>query len=189
MGGTTSSTATDDAGRDARGKDAGIGEPRIPALHRPTPVECSHSRGRGTADPNMVGGPCVVDADCTEGDNGRCMVSVVGAHVNACSYDKCFTDAACGGKACICRESASLPNSCAEGNCTVDADCGVGRFCSPSVSFQATNFGVTGYWCHEASDACVDDADCQKQGSDAGVCAYDPKTTHWACSHEAFLPP
>jgi hypothetical protein len=116
------------------------------------------------------------------------MVTVVAARLNYCSYDGCFTDAECGGKACTCRETPTDANRCGDGDCKVDADCGPGGYCSPSVAFDKINFGIAGYYCHTASDACVDDADCG--GSSASAkCAYNPASARWACSTGMFLPP
>jgi hypothetical protein len=109
---------------------------------------------------------------------------------------------------CQCRASASDPtaNSCLTGgNCRVDADCGPGGYCSPS---QIENFcfcpspalcpdggthcyaGQTevpcscgdscghSYYCHTASDGCVDDGDCP-----AGeTCNYDTVSARWDCA-------
>ena len=41
------------------------------------------------------GEDCTADAQCTDGDNGRCMAPLGGAAVNQCSYDQCFSDADC----------------------------------------------------------------------------------------------
>jgi hypothetical protein len=162
-----------------------------PATHRPTALECSHSRGAGDFDPTLAFAACHSDAECISGTNGRCLSSKGGAQTNTCSYDSCFTDAECGGstKVCTCRESGSAANRCAGGNCTIDADCGAGGYCSPSVDPDKTNYGLTGWWCHTAADSCADDTDCTSATNTNAKCTFDPKTAHWACSSTLFLPP
>ena len=77
----------------------------------------------------------------------------------------------------------------AAGNCTVDADCGPGGYCSPSVDFDKTNFGVTGYFCHTASDGCKNDSECLTNSTPNAKCAYDKTSATWKCSAAQFLPP
>lgn len=201
-GGDGQSTAGPDAGQGAnddasstRGGDGGADAndkttTKVPAVHRPAPVACSHDRGPGDAEsmPNAVG-DCTKDADCKAGTNGRCNYQKVAARITHCSYDTCFADSDCGAKVCSCREAASDTNACVGGDCQVDADCGAGGYCSPSVDFDKINFGVTSYYCHTAKDACIDDADCNKGGGAQAKCAYDAKTMHWACSSTGFYPP
>jgi len=125
-----------------------------------------------------------------------------------CSYDDCFDDSACPDRVpCQCREQAtdSQPNACVtSSNCRVDGDCGPGGYCSPSVlddfcfcpspalcdasdKCYAGNMQVPcacgdacghGYYCHTASDTCVDDEDCGGQGT----CNYDRLAGRWSCS-------
>ena len=199
-GGSTNNTSSDASNADAsvsRDGSSSLGDgsssvgvdtslSRLPLKHRATADACSHDRGPGDADAQITQTECTKDADCTAGNNGRCLVTKVGAHGNVCSYDTCFADSDCGSKACHCRESASDANTCVGGNCRVDADCGAGGYCSPSVDFHATNFGSTGYYCHTSSDRCINDADCRNPGEQ---CAFDPTAQHWACSNEAVLPP
>lgn len=180
-GGDGSTKGPDDSGTD--GSKLG----RVPLVHRAAPVECSHTRGAGNSDPQAPG-TCLMDADCTTGTNGRCLLSTHGARLNSCSYDRCFLDSECGGKVCTCRETAIDVNRCAEGNCKVDADCGAAGYCSPSVPFDRINTGTGGYYCHTAADECVDDADCP-QAPNKAKCAFDPTKSHWACSTGQFLPP
>lgn len=178
-GGTTGN----DAGSDAKSVT------RIPTNHRASATPCSHDRGVGTADPQIMNPDCAKDADCTTGTNGRCLVTTVAAHLNYCSYDTCFADTDCGGiKVCTCREFPSDANRCAPGNCKVDADCGPKGYCSPSVDFDKTNFGVTGYWCHTAADECANDSDCTDSNGH-GKCAYNTQSATWKCSSALFLPP
>lgn len=187
--GSSTKRSTDDATNDGGSStDASKTIAREPLNHRATAVACSHVRGPGDAQP-IMGAMCHADADCTAGTNGRCLATKVAARTNSCSYDTCFVDADCGGKVCTCRESANDANRCEPGNCKLDADCGTGGYCSPSVDFDKTNFGFTGWWCHTKSDACVDDRDCPAMKKPNGKCAYDPKTSHWACSDALFLPP
>lgn len=180
VAGCSGSAATAIDGSDSHDSATG----RVPAVHRPVSIECSHTRGPGTADPRVPKVDCSTDADCATGNNGRCLVSTHGGHLNSCSYDECFSDSACGSRVCSCREAPSAPNFCADANCKVDADCGAGGYCSPSVAFDRINVGIAGYWCHTSTDACTDDADCAN-----AKCAYDPGTAHWMCSTGTFFPP
>jgi len=94
--------------------------------------------------------------------------------IAACSYDECFSDADCPANTpCECRDSASsaAANRCLSGSdCRVDSDCGPGNFCSPSQFGQWCGFR---YYCHTASDTCLDDSDCVGAGCNFGE--------HWAC--------
>ena len=67
--------------------------------------------------------------------------------------------------------------------------------CGPTDS-EALIEGVSGpnpYYCHTASDLCVNDSDCSSL--DAGVpgtytiCAYNQQDLRWECSHLVCLPP
>ena len=155
----------------------------MPKVHRPAAAVCANDRGAGNADPQVPLGDCKKDEDCTSGLAGRCLASMSGPKGNSCSYDACYADADCGGgQVCSCRATSSYPNLCVKGNCVADADCN-GNYCSPSVTFDRINIGVTGYFCHTPADACVDDGDC---GS-TSKCAWNG--TAWACSDKAFFPP
>jgi hypothetical protein len=161
----------------------------VPLNHRATAACCPAERGPGPSAapyPAEVGqglsGLCMSDSDCTAGTNGRCSwESWVGS---GCTYDECFTDSQCGSKVpCICRSSStdSTPNACDFGgrtlagedvypsNCAVDTDCGPGGYCSPSaVPSNALHisgavnvcYGPNPYYCHTASDLCINDSDC-----------------------------
>jgi hypothetical protein len=193
-GGTTSrdaATRTSEASDFDNYPDGSKGTPRVPAVHRPAPVACSHQRGAGNANPDLTFGACKTDVDCATGTNGRCNHSTFGAQVNNCSYDTCFADTDCGpNTVCTCREDASSTNRCAAvGNCKVDADCGNGNYCSPSVPFDKINLGVAGFYCHTGADTCVDDADCRQENAPAAACAFEPATSRWACSTTGFFPP
>ena len=71
--------------------DAGMCADLLPSPTRPAPVTCSACRPPGAM--SSGGGVCASDADCTEGDNGRCAFGRAGAF---CSYDACFRDSDCG---------------------------------------------------------------------------------------------
>jgi hypothetical protein len=169
------------------------GPPRVPMQHRPTAMMCPTDRPAGscpfTSDAGSAG-TCVSDSQCSMGTNGRCVQEVRLASCS-CSYDQCNNDSECSmGGPCACRQttrSARGGNVCLLGNCRTDADCGAGGYCSPSLDFGCGSFvGVTGFYCHTAADACVDDADCE--GRDGGglggppFCGYSPAVGHWACA-------
>jgi hypothetical protein len=176
-----------------------------PTYHRVTGAVCPSKRGPGS----VAGSPsldyykktctgdqsdcCWSDSQCSSGSNGRCNE---GAKVQpSCSYDECLTDSDCpSGTPCLCRSSPSddSPNSCVPGgNCVVDSDCGRGGYCSPSPSPDRCGPGA--YYCHTASDTCVNDADCPPIDGDPGLgfscvldsiaptCSYDAQAKHWAC--------
>jgi hypothetical protein len=149
---------------------------RVPAVHRPTADRCPTMVRSSSPSPcGMIGtGPCKSDGDCTDGQDGRCVLSLpFGAC--SCTYDACFEDVDCaGGGICACSGSYS-GNSCVTGNCHVDADCGAGGFCSPVVDGCSSQ--VLGYACHTAKDTCSDNKDCPFGAS----CAPDPSTKAWEC--------
>ena len=186
-GGGEGGTSDGSSGSDGAA-DSGKVITHAPAVHRATAAACSHDRGPGDFDTQLMNAQCQADADCTMGTNGRCLRTKVAARNNYCSYDTCFADADCGGaKVCTCREFPNDDNRCQAGNCKLDADCGAGGYCSPSADPGATNFGTTGWWCHTAKDECADDTDCNSMKREK--CVYDPMITHWSCSSQAFLPP
>jgi hypothetical protein len=46
---------------------------------------------------------------------------------------------------------------------------------------------VTGYFCHAASDECIDDADCNTSGGGGTgpqQCRFDTTKKHWTCQPE-----
>ena len=59
--------------------------------------------------------------------------------------------------------------------------------CSPSTNACGVDWGYDAFYCHTASDECIDDADCA--GFDAGggaindprFCAYDSAGDRWTC--------
>jgi hypothetical protein len=177
---------------------------RVVLNHRPSAC-CTSQRGPGGADqpypPGVAafsadgGVACSSDSQCASGTNGRCFPFEGLVGPGGCSYDDCSSDSDCpSGTPCLCRASASdnAANICAPGgNCAVDSDCGPGGFCSPSRQNCA---GPTPYFCHTASDACVNDADCPPSAADnpavtRDVCAYDPQASHWACKQLVCYPP
>jgi hypothetical protein len=101
--------------------------------------------------------------------------------------DECTTDAECKGGVCSCapatREwSGGSRNVCVPANCHTDADCGDKGACSPTVNDCGSFYGVQGYYCHTAADACTVDAECV-QGSNQGACYYAPEVGHWTCTY------
>ncbi|MGK0360759.1 MAG: hypothetical protein ACI9U2_003073, partial [Bradymonadia bacterium] len=133
---------------------------RVPAKHRPAPIDCDDARGPG-ATPEEGGAPvdCLTDDDCPDGDNGRCTGN--GHDGWYCTYDRCFADADCDG-VCQCGGGfRSDHNVCLGGDCRVDADCGAAGFCSPSFGDCGAYTGVNAYYCHTSDDTCIDDADCE----------------------------
>lgn len=155
--------------------DAGMCMDLPPAPTRPAEVVCSPCRPPGTT--SSGGGECASDADCTAGDNGRCVFGRIGAF---CSYDLCFRDSDCAAdEACLCDGSGlgGGGNACVHAGCRTNNDCGPGLACSPTFGSCGHYTGFIGFECHTASDECTEDAECG-----AGYCAFDPALGRWACS-------
>ncbi|MEO6602288.1 MAG: hypothetical protein ABIQ16_20570 [Polyangiaceae bacterium] len=172
----------------------------------PTPVDSMCTGSEASCAALFV---CAQDSDCNQGSNGRCGQPPLGPRQLQCSYDECFSDAACpGNAACDCRTGASDPtaNRClTQGNCRIDSDCGTGSYCSPSqvgglcfCPSSALCDGSSscspgpcecgdacghGYFCHTKADTCVDDSDCH-----SGSCNYDTVEQHWSCSQCLSIP-
>lgn len=166
------------------GTTGGLFAGRTPEHHRGAPEECAAARPAVNA--SIPGGTCAADADCAEGENGRC-VYTFSEPSTVCSYDACAADSDCGGaQVCDCRNEASYnANTCFHGNCQLDADCGAGGFCSPSAVLVASNCTTTidpgsfGYFCHTPSDECLDDSDCPEPSPSA--CVFTVEKMRWAC--------
>jgi hypothetical protein len=160
---------------------------REPAQHRATADFClvvpGNSAG-GSAGTPFPDGECTVDADCTNGKNGRC----VAQHGTYCTYDTCYSDAECeSGAACLCSTPGGRGNRCGELGCRVDADC-PGSWCSPTFGTCGGFSGVIGYACHSNADECIDDSDCGDPiGVGAPYCAFSPMVGHWLCSTSACV--
>jgi hypothetical protein len=180
--GTDEDAAVVDAGLDAGARDLG---PRpdagmcndLPAEPtRPVAIQCSPCRPPGEGG-GSGGGLCATDADCVDGDNGRCSFGRGGP---TCDYDTCFKDEDCGAdKVCLCDGASSGTgggNTCISANCRVDADCGAFT-CSPTLGSCGHYTNFVAYRCHTATDSCATDADCG-----VGYCAFDEVAGNWACS-------
>jgi hypothetical protein len=195
-------------GGSAVGGASGSGGATPPLQHRSTSASCPSQRGPGPSCvttscasqpyPSGVASTCSSDSQCKDGKNGRCFPNEGLVGPGGCSYDECFTDSNCGARTpCLCRSSSTdnSANVCdIGGNCAVDSDCGPGGYCSPSVQVapnQPTNvcWGSTPYYCHSASDLCINDSDCAPL--DAGppttssptyTCAYNPQDSRWECT-------
>ncbi|MEI8259396.1 MAG: hypothetical protein WCJ30_27325, partial [Deltaproteobacteria bacterium] len=114
--------------------------------------------------------------------------STGGARICRCSYDTCAHDTDCAaGETCACHgtEYVTGGNSCMPGNCRVDGDCGAGGYCSPSQTTTGCG-GLGGYYCHTATDTCVDDGDCT--GSGIQMCAYVTANHRWECVARLLCP-
>lgn len=160
------------------GADAVVPVDGMPVKHRASAERCDNTREPGNATPGP-GQACGADADCTEGENGRCTDY---RGMNECTYDQCFMDATCpADRVCECGGGFwSDHNVClGEGDCRTDADCGEGGACSPTLGSCGDYAGVVGYYCHTPEDACVDDTDCVGPGE---YCAFNPAAGHWMCS-------
>jgi hypothetical protein len=166
---------------------------RVPTNHRPNDAQCLTTPPPG--DCSLGGGPpgeCSSDSSCTDGGaNGRCVESGGGAIYCSCTYDTCANDAACpSDQTCACHGSPYVGgqgNTCTQGNCRVDSDCDGGAgYCSPAENTMSCG-SLLGYYCHTASDQCVDDTDCG-QSSQGGpqVCTYSTTTNRWQCQVEGL---
>jgi hypothetical protein len=161
--------------------------------HRPSTGACPAERGPGNSssvDASYLdgGGSCRRDADCTDGQNGRCVATgspCCGTRY-VCSYDACSSDGDCGrGMVCICRTPAtdSWATFCAPaGNCSTDGDCGSPGYCSLSLERRCPLSSGLAYFCHTPDDLCTTDDDCP----DPHNCVYDTGAHHWACAPVRF---
>jgi hypothetical protein len=161
---------------------------REPREHRSVAEVCDDTRPPGDALPDFEPpvptppGYCVVDAECTEGKNGRCEEF---RGDRRCTYDQCMSDSDCAsGGPCGCSLAFwSDANACLLGNCHTDADCPEPGYCSPTLGSCGNYAGVVGYYCRTCDDECVDDRDCVDPSRGAGYCAYSPEVSHWVCSY------
>jgi hypothetical protein len=184
---TMDATSLDGTAHDAEtldaSSDAGVIAPRN---HRPDDSQCRAVRAPGNCQ--LMQAMCLEDSMCTSGSDGRCVETAGGALTCLCTYDACTKDTDCpAGQLCVCHDSAftsGMGNTCLMGNCRVDSDCGPNGFCSPSHGTSGCG-GVTGYFCHTASDRCADDADC---GGGAKVCAWSSMDARWECQPELLCP-
>jgi hypothetical protein len=170
----------------------------VPSKHRSSSASCPSQRGPAPSCAGTMCSSCSSDSQCTDGVNGRCFPTQALVGPGGCSYDECFSGSDCGSKTpCLCRTSSAdaSANVCnVAGNCAVDADCGPGGYCSPSVKVvpgQPPNvcWGSTPYYCHTASDLCLNDADCAPldagsptPGPPTNACAYNPQGNRWECT-------
>ena len=150
-----------------------------PEEHRPETAMCEKEREL-PEETTQLGGSCSSHADCTAGENGRCMYAGSRRRNNRCIYDACFSDADCPNTACICSGSDLRGNRCMKGNCATNADCGENGYCSPSMGSCGNYRGVVAYYCHTCEDECTNDSDC---GGSSGYCAYDETAERWMCSN------
>jgi hypothetical protein len=185
-GGATTSLGPGPGPGPGGGDDGGTppvvpGTPGTPDQHRPQALACTPNPGTGVA--------CTTDAECAS-----VTPNAVPDHCfhGSCSPDQCTSDSDCAsGTLCSCAGATrgyagqSPGNVCIPADCRVDSDCGPGGYCSPTVSSGCGSFyGVQGYYCHRAGDACMNDEDC---GGDGGMgtpyCAFDPSVGQWACGN------
>jgi hypothetical protein len=197
-GGSSSSGSGSGSGGSSGGSSSGAdGGQRVPVNHRTSDAQCSQPASPGqcmiTGDPPPPD-QCTSDADCADaGVNGRCVESSGGAAIVCrCTSDTCVHDTDCPSQqVCSCHGapySGGAGNTCMPGNCRVDSDCGAGGFCSPSYG-TALCGSLGGYYCHTATDSCVDDIDCASPGGPgAQVCAYSSSDGRWECVQEVACP-
>ena len=127
-----------------------VGSATAPQQHRPTATACAANPGASPAD------QCTTDADCADGGVCSCKGQTRGF------------------------AGASPNNVCITAGCRVDADCGAGAVCSPTTDAQCgAFFGIRGYYCHRASDACGNDSDCTDEPN--GHCSFDLQSGRWGC--------
>ncbi|GEM_PF-4795380 len=154
-----------------------------PVEHRPMAISCDNLRPPGAGgDKNSA---CTKDADCVDGDNGRCNFGRTGGR---CTYDLCFNDDDCNGSVCACESpnSSTVGNHCLAGNCTIDSDCPDTGFCSPTFGGCGNYSGDVAYFCHTQEDECIDDSDCadfQGPGNGTPYCKFSAETNNWVCDN------
>jgi hypothetical protein len=123
-----------------------------PTAHRTTPQACSASSGDSFGPDE-----CLVDTDCS------------------------------GGGVCSCaghtfEYAHTTRNLCVLANCHQDSDCSGGYLCSPTNGDGGPFYGVQGYYCHTAHDACTVDAECVNAGRQ-GYCMFAAQVGHWTCGY------
>jgi hypothetical protein len=102
------------------------------------------------------------DASCTEGDDGRCLVTPSG---ELCSYDACEadTDCAVAGERCACSAGILEAHVCVPASCASPEDCGDFP-CSPGPGCggpnDPENAGPIALACHGPDDECFVDRQC-----------------------------
>lgn len=157
--------------------------------HRPAADACPDER---PAEEPACGSPddqCTVNADCTGGANGRCVLSVMMGDCS-CAYDECVTDDDCSrGRVCACAGVGtwSGTNVCVHAECHVDADCATGLcFADRShcgVTDDPEELFVIGYACATRDDTCRSDEVCTDPDE---FCTYTREHTEdeptWHCS-------
>lgn len=178
-GGDTTTDLGEDAVEDTE-DDTGVTP--TPDNHRAEAVVCDETRPPTEYLPGPDDGewPCTQDADCTEGNNGRC--SAMPRWGWECTYDDCFDDSGCGDTVCGCgADWGSDANSCYGGNCQLDSDCGENSFCSPSFDTCGYYSGVVAYFCHTPEDECLNDSDCTAEAE--GYCMFNSGGDRWVCGY------
>jgi hypothetical protein len=161
------------------GGESIVTPPPVPLAHRSTASACPMDRPSGNASASgFTDTACTADSDCTQGQNGRCVLSL--PNPAQCTYDQCFMDTDCsGGAVCACRNEPFGNNVCLIGACRVDSDC-AGQYCSPSYG-SCRNEGVVQYACHSSGDSCIDDSDCADGGDNPMLCSFDGSQGRWTC--------
>jgi hypothetical protein len=175
-------------GSDDEGSSGGSGRSvaesgagRLPVNHRPSDAQCSTSAPPGDCVAPFPDAGCASDNDCAEaGTNGRCINQGGGPAAPCfCTSDTCSVDTNCpNGQTCACQGAPYTDghsNTCVTGNCRVDADCGA-EYCSPSSLTAICGDSLAGYYCHTATDRCIDDSDCS-----GGGCVYSTTDSRWEC--------
>ena len=180
-------------GRRVRREDSGTpvhGSPRSETLPESGRSRASTSRARVVLpDPDSPTIPSVrprcsekLTSSTARSDPNR-RDSPLAASTSSCVNDACSNDASCTGETCACHGSPDVfgGNTCVSGNCHVDGDCGVGGYCSPTIGVQSCG-GIAGYYCHTASDACVNDSDCASSRQGPSSCMYSTASARWECT-------
>jgi hypothetical protein len=212
FGGDDSSSGTGDGGSyvDPLVFDAAVTswDGRAPLTHRDAGTDCPRDRAEDAGSPPFSslpfpGNTCAHNADCTAGQNGRCLSEpnygapdpVTGQEIayneTYCSYDDCFVDSDCGLRVpCDCRiqNIYGAPNVCLLGsNCALDSDCQPPGFCSRSYGLpKEPDYG---FFCHTTNDTCIDDVDCPPRVGDTEyTCRFDSTLARWRCFAEPVRP-
>ncbi len=180
-----------DAGPDAPSCNGAVAVGEVPPNHRPVAAACSPSGNPYGPDAGPVA--CAADAGCPTLEGAYADPQCVGG---LCVLtDECFTDADChcpAGVACACMCSSMQvypgvpvqPNVCVAANCFVDSDCGPGKYCEMSPLTYCGRGGSYGLYCSTAGDRCVDPAkDCTLCKGQS--CVYAPQVGWWVCA-EAY---
>ncbi len=150
----------------AGGAPSGIVQCADQSMNRVEPVQCQPVNV-GQACPEGGNGhehdQCLVDADCADRPNGRCLMVAGGGQLPACGCQyACETDNDCGdGMMCLCAGVTFNSSLCVPAGCLSNDDCDSGEC---AFIMGEGGCGVEAFsTCRQAEDACRSYAECDME--------------------------